>query len=444
MKSIRVFLVTAILAVVTLFSFISALRGYETSLQEVERMFDGQLAEKAKLIANINIQGTARSVGSSSSTAFQIWQGNNLIGSSDNASKTALGKLQPGFSYQNFEGYRWRTYSYYNNTNAQWIIVAARQDIRFSLAENVALKAVLPAVIGLPILALLIWVVVSRGLHPMRRLAQELSSKQADDLGPLSIAVNIQELAQIISSSNDLLARLKSSLLREKQFASDAAHELRTPISSLKVQLHNIAQEQPERNEEFGELQKITNQLEHVVEQILALYRTSPDEYHTRFEAIDLTNLAQQVIAEEYDNYERKNQQIEFFGQSQLILGDKFSLTTLIQNLLSNANKYTPNGGHIMVKIRRENDQVVLLVEDSGPGIPAHEHERLFQRFYRVGGDRHTSGESGCGLGLAIVKRIAELYHAEITLEPSSFASGTAFTLRFSAITPVTLDSKQS
>ena len=444
MKSIRVFLVTAILAVVTLFSFISALRGYETSLQEVERMFDGQLVEKAKLIANINIQGTARSVGRSSGTAFQVRQGDNLIGSSDNASKTALGKLQPGFSYQNFEGYRWRTYSYYNNINAQWIIVAARQDIRFRLAENVALKAVLPAVIGLPILALLIWVVVSRGLHPMRRLAHELSSKQADDLSPLSIAVNSQELAKIISSSNDLLARLKSSLLREKQFASDAAHELRTPISSLKVQLHNIAQEQPERNKEIDELQKITNQLEHVVEQILALYRTSPDEYHTRFEAIDLTNLAQQVIAEEYDNYERKNQQIEFFGQSQLILGDKFSLTTLIQNLLSNANKYTPNGGHIMVKIRRENDQVVLLVEDSGPGIPAHEHERLFQRFYRVGGDRHTSGESGCGLGLAIVKRIAELYHAEITLEPSSFASGTAFTLRFSAITPVTLDSKQS
>lgn len=441
MKSIRVFLTTAILAVVTLFSFISALRGYETSLQEVELIFDGQLVEKAKLIANINIQGTDRSVGNSRDTAFQVWQGDNLIRSSDNASKTALGKLQPGFSYQNFEGYRWRTYSYYYNVSAQWIIVAARQDIRFSLAENVALKSVLPTMIGLPILALLIWVVVNRGLHPMRRLAIELSSKQADDLSPLSIAVNSQELSQIIKSSNDLLARLKSSLLREKQFASDAAHELRTPISSLKVHLHNISQEQPGKNEEVDELQKITNQLEHVVEQILALYRTSPDEYHTRFEAIDLTRLAQQVIAEEYDNYECKNQQIEFFGQSHLILGDKFSLTTLIQNLLSNANKYTPNGGHIMVKVRRENDKVVLLVEDSGPGIPDHEHERLFQRFYRVGGDRHTSGESGCGLGLSIVKRIAELYNAEITLGPSSFASGTAFTLRFSSIIPVTLDS---
>lgn len=443
MKSIRVFLVTVILAVVTLFSFISALRGYETSLQEVERMFDSQLVEKAKLIANINVQSIVRNV-DSSDTAFQVWQGGNLIGSSDNASQTILGKLQPGFRYHNFEGYRWRTYSYYNTINAQWIIVAARQDIRFSLAENIALKAVLPAVIGLPILAVLIWIVVSRGLHPMRRLAHELGDKQANDLSPLSIAVNSQELAQIVSSSNDLLARLKSSLLREKQFASDAAHELRTPISSLKVQLYNISQEQPERNKAFGELQKITHQLEHVVEQILALYRTSPDEYHTRFEAIDLTSLAQQVIAEEYDNYERKNQQIEFFGQRQLILGDKFSLTTLIQNLLSNANKYTPNGGHIIVKIKRENDQVVLLVEDSGPGIPTYEHERLFQRFYRVGGDRHTSGESGCGLGLAIVKRIAELYNAEITLEPSSFASGTAFTLHFSAIIPVTLDSKQS
>ncbi|MBT7169304.1 MAG: two-component sensor histidine kinase, partial [Porticoccaceae bacterium] len=243
MKSIRVFLVTVILAVVTLFSFISALRGYETSLQEVERMFDSQLVEKAKLIANINVQSIVRNV-DSSDTAFQVWQGGNLIGSSDNASQTILGKLQPGFRYHNFEGYRWRTYSYYNTINAQWIIVAARQDVRFSLAENIALKAVLPAVIGLPILAVLIWIVVSRGLHPMRRLAHELGDKQANDLSPLSIAVNSQELSQIVSSSNDLLARLKSSLLREKQFASDAAHELRTPISSLKVQLYNISQEQ--------------------------------------------------------------------------------------------------------------------------------------------------------------------------------------------------------
>ncbi|MGY9001103.1 MAG: sensor histidine kinase, partial [Rhodospirillales bacterium] len=320
------------------------------------------------------------------------------------------------------------------------IVISERQDIRFNLAENIALRAVLPTILGLPLLALLIWIIISRGLQPMNRLAQELGSKQADDLGPIEMSFNTQELIQIVSSSNELLKRLKSALQREHQFASDAAHELRTPISSLKVQLHNISCElsaQGSSNTQkhpikITELHKIASQLEHVVEQILALYRTSPDAYHYKLQPINLTSLVQQVIADKYDSFIAKSQTIELTGEYSFILGDNFSLSILIQNLLSNANKYTPHGGTVLVTITQQQDQILLVVEDSGPGIPEIEHDRLFQRFYRVGGDRHTSRQLGCGLGLAIVKRIAGLHNAKIMVSASkTFSVGAMFSLQF-------------
>jgi two-component system sensor histidine kinase QseC len=434
MNSIRIFLVSTILALVTLFVFVSALRGYESSMLQAEQLFDSQLKVTARLIARIhadNPDNQGSPVDLDENIAFQVWRDGQLVARSSNAPEAAIAKQQPGFGYYNFAGYRWRTLSYFSDD--QWVMAAERSDIRFSLAENVITKSLLPTLIGLPVLGLLIWLIVTRGMRPLRNLARELSGKQADDLRPLSTVLPKQELAQIIASTNGLLQRLESSLQREKQFASDAAHELRTPIISLKIQLHNMAQDLTGHPQEIAQINQTANQLEHVVEQILALYRSSPDHYNAQFVPLDLSALTQDIIAEEYGSIERKGQSIEFHGDSQFILGDRFSLGTLIHNLLGNANKYTPAGGQILVSVSRDSDAVVLRVEDSGPGIAEDQYQRVFQRFYRVGGDRHQSGEPGCGLGLAIVKRVADLYQASIDVGPSTFSSGCAFTLRFKA-----------
>ncbi|MDC0088502.1 ATP-binding protein [Porticoccaceae bacterium] len=431
MNSIRLFLVATILAMVTLFVFVSSLRGYQSSMQQAEQLFDSHLLITAKLIANIKTSKDNSDLKLNSNIAFQIWDNQQLLAHSSGTPTEAIAKKQPGYDYRNFAGYRWRTLSYFSDQ--QWIMVAERSDIRFSLAENVVIKSLLPTLIGLPVLGFLIWLIVTHGMRPLRHLATELSSKQADDLKPLSTVVPKQELAQIITSTNGLLLRLEASLEREKQFASDAAHELRTPISSLKIQLHNMAEDFTEYSYDLAQANLITTQLEHVVEQILALYRSSPDHYNAQFCALDLTALTQEIIAEDYSSFDNKEQSIEFYGDRQTIYGDSFSLTTLIHNLLSNANKYTPRGGQILVTISADDNAVVFKVEDSGPGISEEQYQQIFERFYRVGGDRHRSGEPGCGLGLAIVKRIADLYGATIEVGPSSFASGCAFTLRFKA-----------
>ncbi len=379
MNSIRVFLVAVILAVITLFYFIAALRGYQSSMLEADRLFDKQLLDTARLIANLHTEDTAGNLGHDASMAFQVWRGERLVASSRNAPDTAISTLEPGFDYSNFDGYRWRTAAYFDSARGNWILVADRTDLRFALAENVILESLFPTLAGLPIVGLLIWVIVSGGLRPLRALAGELAGKQPDDLSPLAIAAPKQELEQIVASCNGLLERLETSLLREKQFASDAAHELRTPISALKLQVYNLAQERgtergTKRGTEHGaddaqmsELEQTVERLEHIVEQILDLYRSSPDQFNASFEPLDLSGLAREVLAEEFAAFDRKDQQLEFQGQPCMIAGDRFALTTLLRNLLSNANKYTPRGGQVLVTVAAKGDTCTAPISRSRP-----------------------------------------------------------------------------
>ncbi|EGG99720.1 sensor histidine kinase [gamma proteobacterium IMCC2047] len=430
MTSIRVFLVVVILAVFTLFNFIAALRGYQSSMEKAELLFDQHLLETAKIIANIHTENTANNIDHNSHIAFQVWQNGQLMASSSNTPMQPIATLQSGFNYSNFDGYRWRTFAYRNLETSHWILVAERTDLRFTLAENVILESIFPVLVGLPVVGLLIWLIVSHGLRPLRRLANEMGSKQPTDLSPLSTQAPQQELAQIVASSNGLLERLETSLQREKQFASNAAHELRTPISTLKVQLYNIKQTL-NQGTETDALEATAQRLEHIVEQILALYKNSPDQYNARFEKIELSELTEEVLAEESPYFDAKQQQLEFNGCEAYIMGDPFALKTLLKNLLSNANKYTPAEGCIKVSMTKLEDHLLLSIEDSGPGIDAKQRDRIFERFYRIDGDRHPSGEMGCGLGLAIVKHIVELHHATIQVTPSSFATGSAFKVLF-------------
>jgi len=431
MNSIRVFLVVVTLAIFTLFTFVAALKGYQSSMEEAEKLFDKQLLETAQLIAQIYTGKTTGTFDYDSDIAFQVWQEGKLKASSSNSPLTPLALPQSEFDFSNFNGYRWRTVAYFDENSGQWIYAGERVDLRYALAEKVIRKSIVPVLIGLPIVGLLIWIIISQGLKPLRKLANELGNKQPHDLSPLSIRPPKRELEQIVASTNGLLDRLETSLLRERQFASDAAHELRTPISVLKVQLHNLGRELPKDDVDVAELDATAERLEHLVEQILDLYRNSPDQFHASFEPIDITALTREILAREHCWFEARNQSLKFQGGSWLISGDRFALTTMIRNLLSNASKYTPPGGQVQVSIDRTDSGITLTIEDSGPGIPNDQWKRVFERFYRVGGDRHRSGESGCGLGLAIVKGIVELHNGSITLAASSFDTGTAFHVNF-------------
>lgn len=433
MKSIRIFLTISIIAIITLVIFLSVLRGYQSSMLEAENLFDSKLADTIKLLALAsNSDATVNPPELSADKAvFQIWENKyTLLHKSANAPSSAISKFESGYSLNNFNNYRWKTLTYFDSRQNRWLMLAERSDIRYILAEEIILKSIMPTVFVLPLLALIIWYVTGYGLNSLNKLAKELGNKKADNLSPIDIDTPPEELAQVVDSTNTLLARLESSFNREHQFSSDAAHELRTPISILKVHLYNLSEQYPE-NDSVKMLGQGFDRLGHLLEQLLSLYRSSPDQFSANFETVDLNELAQIVIAEEFPQIDKRHQDISLEGVKTTIVGDDFALKTMIKNLLTNASKYTPKGGKIHVSIARENSGVNLTIEDSGPGIHEDLRKRVFDRFYRVNSDRHSSGQSGCGLGLSIVKHIVELHNARIGLTTSGLLGGLQVTVFF-------------
>jgi two-component system sensor histidine kinase QseC len=322
-------------------------------------------------------------------------------------------------------------HSHFDDSRQRWILVAERIDIRTELADSIISRAVLPIVASLPIIAAIVWLVVGNGLSLVKRLASELRDKRADDLSQLQTSNPPVELAPVVDAINDLLRRLNESVLRERRFSADAAHELRTPISAIKVHLHNLHREFPDQVEALQVLDRDLARLSHLIEQIMMLYRMTPEHYQATMQSIDLQELAQTVIGDLYAEIEQKQQTISLEGTEQTIVGDEASLTILLRNLILNASKYSPPGASIRVHVGRTDFGIWLAVQDSGPGIPLTELRRVFDRFYRVGGDRHDSDVDGCGLGLAIVKHIADLHHANLLMENNPNGPGLLVSVTF-------------
>jgi two-component system sensor histidine kinase QseC len=426
--SIRRYLTLVLLSVITLVTFAAAIQGYRSSMAKATSVFDNELLSLTHVLVNITDLST-QSLAAQSNSAFiyQIWQHNQLIVSSQPELKTAISELKNEFAEYNFLAQRWRTYGHFFESEDKWVLVAQPLNRRFELAEQMILAAVTPLILSIPLLAIIIFLLVSTGLRPLIVLSENLRTKKADDFSPLTLQKQRNELSPVLETLNQLFERLSAAFSREKRFASDAAHELRTPLSVLKINTHNLALELNESdptNANIQYLQQGIERMSHVVEQILLLNRTNPEQYQGQFKPLNTASLCQGVIASLFPQIEERKQEIELVGQGVTIYGDEFSLGILLQNLISNASKYSPKKSLIRVTLSATKNQVVIQVEDSGPGIEASEYQRVFERFYRIGGDRHSSDAPGCGLGLAISKHIAQLHYATLKLSRSELLSG--------------------
>jgi two-component system sensor histidine kinase QseC len=458
--SIRRYLVLVLLSVITLVTFIAAIQGYRASMERASNLFDAELSSLAQTLQvikpkqerNVSQLSQVIAVEQSADIAFQLFYNNQLMLRTSNAPELAMSRyidnhFITGFSENNFKGQRWRTLvkkskikitpesGIQNNDNqktvTQWVIVAQPLNRRFELAEEVILSAVAPIVIAMPFLALIIWFAIRRALRPLTQLTLELTDKKANDLSLLSTKNQTGELAPVVRTLNHLFERLAAAFERERRFASDAAHELRTPLSVLKINVHNVKNESNEQLLSMEQLVGSVDRMAHVVDQILTLNRTNPEQISIESEAINLKSLVVQVISDLYPEINKREQSISLESDDVHLMANAFSLHILIQNLISNASKYTPEHGQVLVKILAHDDSLILTVEDSGPGISEEERQRVFNRFYRVGGDQHHSAVIGCGLGLSIVKHIAMLHNAEIKLSKSESLSGLKVTVIF-------------
>lgn len=401
--------------------FLALVKGYQKSMHHGENLLDNELKIVAGVLIEQPLALTTNAAQVSSNSAqllYQIWHNNRLLSGSSSLSNNCV-NFSEGLQTANLAGQRMRVFVMRKNTRK--VIVAEPMAKRFELAEAVILSAMLPMLWAVPLLAIFISFFVKYALAPLTRLSRQLASRQANDFTPINWQVTDEEIKPVINRLNDLFKRVETAYLRERFFASDAAHELRTPLSSLKINVHNLANKQSnsQNNQELKAMSQGINRLSNIVEQMLILGRTQPEQWQKQFSEQSLLTITQQAVSEQYDKIDEKNQTISLEGDDFVINGDEFTLTTLISNLLSNAIKYTPNDGQIIIKLASSNNDYSWQIDDSGSGMTEEQKDRIFNRFYRVGGDQHPSGEQGAGLGMAIVQHIIAIYDANIHLANS-------------------------
>lgn len=334
---------------------------------------------------------------------------------------------RPGFGLEKVDGQAWRTYS----TAAGPLIITVAQDtaVRTELAVASAFRILQPLLLLIPFIAIAVWIVVGDGLAPLERTARSVARRSPTALTPISTKDLPRELAGLVNAINQLLERLNESLTAQQRFASDAAHELRTPLTALKLQVQ-LAQraKTPEAREKcFIRLNEGINRATRLVSQLLTLARLDPDARNKPISTIRLASLAQSVAEDMSPIAGQKSITICAVTEEAELDGMEDAIRLMMTNLTDNAVRYTPDGGHIEIRTRRDDDAAIIEIADDGPGIAPEERARVFDRFYRALGTK----TSGTGLGLAIVKRIVDIHCGTIEIDDGLNKRGTCFRIRF-------------
>lgn len=330
----------------------------------------------------------------------------------------ALLGVPAGYHEALIVGDRWNVFLLDDPASGHWIMVGDRADVREELAGQIAFRSMLPELVGLPVLALLVWLAVGWGLKPLQGMAQVLKSRDPDNLSPLLLERLPDELEPAVASLNRLLMQVTELLDREKRFLSYAAHELRTPLAVLRLQADNAvrAPDPADRELALKQLDRSVVRATRLVEQLLALARLEPGAVRLQADRLDLAAVVRNEIAEIGSMAFDRGQELTFEmdeGKDFHLHADEASLQILLQNLISNAVRHTPEGGQVRVWLDAVPGAVELHVQDSGPGVAPEMRSRVFERFFREGPGQ------GAGLGLSIVSRIVELHGGQVGLRDS-------------------------
>ena len=415
---------------------------YFDAHHEIDELFDAQLAQTAQALlaqrhqlrrpGDDDEEDDADSDHSpliahpyQSRVIFQIWHADQLLLRSPQAPTTPLAVID-GFSEGSDGHGRWRYYSQWDAQHRHRVQVAEDQHDRHQLIATIVLRLALPALVILPLLGAWVWLAIRRGLQPLDAVAAEIATRAPDRLTPLSPARAPTEIRPLTEAINTLFARVEETIANERRFTADAAHELRTPLAALAAQAQVAAQARndEERRHAMEQLATSLRRTTRLADQMLTLARLdhdgAPNEAQVRLDV-----LAEEICAFHGPLAIEKQITLELIASPVSVSGDADMLGVLVRNLVDNALRYTPGGGHVTVTV----DDGGLSVEDSGPGIPPEERSRVFDRFHRLAGQDCE----GSGLGLSIVLRIAERHDAQVLLATGDSGSGLKGSLRFAA-----------
>ena len=362
----------------------------------------------------------------------QVWtaDGVRIFESAEQAALPQIAVL--GFADVRARGTTYRVFSM--QTRSLVIQVAQDMAVRRQMARALAVRTVMPVALMAPILMLVVWWVVSRSLAPVARVRRQVAARQADDLSPVGEEGLPDEVRPLVQELNLLFERVRHAFDAQKHFVADAAHELRSPLAALKLQVQGLqrANDEATRTLATGRLAAGIDRATKLVEQMLALARHEASvAAGAAAEPVDLPDLARLAVSDVVAAAQARRIDIGLDqADAAVVQGHPEALRMLLRNLLDNAVKYTPEGGRVDLRIATDDGGVELQVDDSGPGLPVEERERVLDRFYRAG-QAQSAQTPGSGLGLAIVKSIADLHGATVVLGASERLGGLRVIVRF-------------
>ena len=424
-------LMVFLFAAISLAALVQGVSAYHTALQEANEIFDYHMQQMALSLGGVS--GPAQPPPDELELVVQAWTAEGLQVFQSTARAHLPQRAVLGFSDVQAQGRRYRVVSV--QTGGQVVQVAQELAVRERLASRLALRTVTPIALMLPVLMLIVGWVVSRSLAPVERVRAQLAQRAAEDLSPVGEGGLPAEIKPMVAELNSLLGRVQQSFTAQQHFVADAAHELRSPLTALNLQVQALQRAPDDATRALAETRLAAGvaRATHLVEQLLLLARQEADA--SEHQPVEMAPLLRQVMAEMASAAQARRIDLGLLHAATVsTLGNAAALDTLLRNLLGNAIKYTPEGGRVDVSllVGEGADAALLRIDDSGPGIAQAERGRVFDRFYRTAdAAEQADGMPGSGLGLAIAKVIADKHGAVLRLSSADGLGGLRVELGF-------------
>ena len=427
MRSLRIQLLVWLIALYAAFAAVTVFLTYRQYDSNINAYWDGQMRTLAVSYAGRLSAGPPPlrrlddySVQHHGADIVQLWSVDGRL-TATSWPIAGLG-LQPraGFRTVRIGEDRWRVFT--TDSTPQRVQIVTSEDFRSRVIWDMTWDSAKPIVYLAPLSIVLLWLVVYIVLRPITQLVRTLAEQDERNLAELSPRRVPQELLPLIHSMNGLLRRMRNAFDSQRRFVADAAHELRTPITAVKLQIENLrGKVAGSAAEELHELAAGVERLNRIVQQLLQLARQEAAPEEGSAASVDVAAIAKDSVRSFVPLAETRTIDLGM-GEVQPLTArlDPKQLRIVLDNLLDNAVRYTPVGGRVDVTVREAEGTVVIDVSDTGPGIPSSDLERVFSRFYRV----RTTGVEGSGLGLAIARAAAERCRSSIELFNRSPAAG--------------------
>ncbi len=443
--SLQARLTLLVLCTVLLFGSLASYETYKNALLEADEIFDAQLAQFAQSLVVLSTTFDDEQAEPmpppihkyQQTLAFQVRitdkESPRILLRSNNISSMLPAQIPAeGFSSGEWQGARWRYFRLRDKRHGFDVLVGQNDKARNELAQEVAWHNIAPFLFGLPLLALFTMLAIYFGLRPLRKLTESLRQLSPEQLNPITVHDAPKEIAPVVDALNSLLGRIARTMENERRFTADASHELRTPIAALHAQIQaaQLSDNKAERIECLAKALQGADRMAHLIGQLLTLSRLDETLSPINLDPVSLAEITQECCAELGENALSKNIEIGFSPEAHPVFyGSPDMLRIMLRNLLDNAIRYTPEGGHVEVALHLTDGgkQVALEISDSGIGVTDSQLALLGQRFHRI----NPALTDGVGLGLSIVRRVAEIHRAKVKFNRAATLGGLSVTVCF-------------